>query len=84
MLLYLLSWFSLLTSGLEITLLAECPQEWGKIKGQKYFLEAANLMIKGNPTLKFFLVGGSSGDPALESELRDKICEYGIAPLQMS
>jgi glycosyltransferase involved in cell wall biosynthesis len=47
-------------------------------KGQKYFLDAANLLLKDYPTLKFFLVGGSSGDPILESELRGKICEYGI------
>jgi hypothetical protein len=29
--LFLLFWFSLLTSGLKITLLAECPKERGKI-----------------------------------------------------
>jgi glycosyltransferase involved in cell wall biosynthesis len=47
-------------------------------KGQRYYLEAANLLLKSHPELKFFLIGESGDDKQLEHELRTKIKDYGI------
>jgi glycosyltransferase involved in cell wall biosynthesis len=47
-------------------------------KGQRYFLDAANLLLKDCPGLKFFLIGGPVGNTKLQNELRAKIREFGI------
>jgi glycosyltransferase involved in cell wall biosynthesis len=47
-------------------------------KGQQYYLEAANLLLKSHSELKFFLIGESGDDNQLEHQLRTKIKAYGM------
>jgi len=47
-------------------------------KGQQYYLEAANLLLKSHPELKFFLIGESGDDKQWEHQLRTKIKDYGM------
>ncbi len=42
-------------------------------KGQRFYLEAADLALKENPNLRFFLIGAGTGARELEHELRDEV-----------
>jgi hypothetical protein len=50
--LFLLFWFSLLTSGLKITLLAECPKERGKIRHGTVYLQSLPFSRLANRVLQ--------------------------------
>lgn len=42
-------------------------------KGQRFYLEAADLALKENPNLRFFLIGAGTGTRELERELRAEV-----------
>lgn len=48
-------------------------------KGQRYFLEAAEMLFAQGTTARFFLVGAASDDQALEQAIRARVQREGLS-----